>query len=88
MTEAERWKTLERVGAYAAGELTGEEAYDTEQFILENIEGRRLARSYARMLALLNAMGEVSSAPPEAIADYAIRSAAEDTPIPHQCRPR
>src|SRR3712207_8638871 len=47
-----RWEMLERIGAYTAGELSGEEARETERFILEDPDGRRLAESYARMLVL------------------------------------
>lgn len=77
MTEADRWEILERVGSYVAGELAGEEAYDIERFVLETAEGRRLARSYARMLAQLDAIGEAPPVPLEAIVGRAIRSAAE-----------
>jgi anti-sigma-K factor RskA len=73
--EISRWELLESIGAYAAGELTGEEAREVERLILEEPEGRRLAESYARMLALLGALGEESPAPPEEIMSYAIRRA-------------
>jgi len=73
--ETSRWEILESIGAYAAGELTGEEAREVERLILEEPEGRRLAESYARMLALLGALGEESPTPPEEIMDYAIRRA-------------
>jgi anti-sigma-K factor RskA len=72
---ADRWEILERIGAYAAGELSGEEARETERFILENAEGRRLVESYARMFVLLNALGEETPEPPEAILNYAVRRA-------------
>ncbi|HEX2097997.1 MAG TPA: hypothetical protein VHF46_02945 [Rubrobacteraceae bacterium] len=75
MMETSRWEILESIGAYAAGELTGEEAREVERLILEEPEGRRLAESYARMLALLGALGEESPTPPEEIMDYAIRRA-------------
>jgi anti-sigma-K factor RskA len=75
MMETNRWEILEKIGAYAAGELTGEEARETERLILEEPEGRRLAESYARMLALLGALGEESPEPPEAVVNYAIRRA-------------
>lgn len=75
MIGADRWELLERIGAYAAGELSGEEARETEWLILEDPEGRRLAESYARMLALLGAVGEESLTPPEAVINYAIRRA-------------
>jgi hypothetical protein len=68
-----RWEILERIGSYAAGELSGEEAYETERFILENDEGRRLAESYAHMLTLLGAIGKESPAPPGAIVEEVVR---------------
>ncbi len=76
MIGADHWEMLERIGAYAAGELSGQEARETERFILENTEGRRLAESYARMLVLLSAIGEESSVPPDGIVNYAVRRAA------------
>lgn len=75
MMGADRWEALERIGAYAAGELVGEEAREAERLVLEDPEGRRLAESYARMLALLGAVGEESPEPPQAMIDYAIRRA-------------
>ncbi|QIN80188.1 hypothetical protein GBA65_18560 [Rubrobacter marinus] len=75
MIGSERWDVLERIGAYAAGELVGEEARETERLILENPEARRLAASYARMMALLGAIGQESPEPPETIANRAIRRA-------------
>ena len=75
ISEADRWEFLERIGAYAAGELSGEEARETERLIIEDPEGRRLAESYAKMLALMGAVGEDSPAPPEAIINHAIRRA-------------
>ena len=75
MIGPDRWEILERIGAYAAGELSGEEARETERFILEDPDGRRLAESYARMLVLLAAVGQESPDPPEAVINYAIRRA-------------
>ena len=75
MIGVDRWEVLERIGAYAAGELTGEEARETEKLILENPEARRLAASYVRMMALLGAIGQENPEPPEAIVDRAIRRA-------------
>jgi len=73
---SDRWESLEkRIGAYAAGELSGEEARETERFILEDPEGRRLAESYAWMLALLAQLGEETPEVPEAVINYAIRRA-------------
>jgi hypothetical protein len=73
----ERWEVLERIGAYVAGELFGEEARQAERFVLENAKGQRLADSYARLLALLIAVGEETSEPPRAIVERAVRWAAE-----------
>jgi len=39
---------LERIGAYVAGELFGEDARQVERLVLESIEGQRIADSYAR----------------------------------------
>lgn len=75
MIEAERWEVLERVGAYAAGELSGEEARETERMILENPEARRLAESYVRMMALLGAIGQETPEVPEDVVSRAIRRA-------------
>ena len=44
---------LEKIGAYAAGELEGEEAREAEQLIFERPDYQRLAESYARMLVML-----------------------------------
>ena len=73
----DRWEVLERIGAYVAGELFGEEARQVERLILENAEGQRLADSYARLLALLSTVGEEISEPPQAIVERAVRWAAE-----------
>ncbi|CAN5205455.1 hypothetical protein BH24ACT19_BH24ACT19_16450 [soil metagenome] len=75
MTGADRWKVLERIGEFAAGELPGEEAREIERFILEDPEGQRLAASYIRMLALLDAIGEETPEVPEAVIDHALRRA-------------
>lgn len=75
MIDVERWEILERIGAYAAGELLGEEAREAERLILENGEARRLAESYVRMMALLGAIGQETPEPPEAVVNRAIRRA-------------
>jgi hypothetical protein len=49
---------LDRIGAYAAGELFGEEARQVERLVLESSEGRRLADSYTCLLTLLSCVGE------------------------------
>lgn len=67
---------MEKIGAYAAGELSAEEARETKRFVLEDPEGWRLANSYARLLALLGAIGEEQPAPPEALHERAVQRAA------------
>jgi anti-sigma-K factor RskA len=71
----ERWEILERIGAYAAGELSGEEARKAERLVLKNAEVLRLADSYARMLTLLRTIGEETSEVPQAVIDHALRQA-------------
>jgi anti-sigma factor RsiW len=63
---------LERIGAYVAGELSGEEAREVERLILEEPEAPGLAESYTRLLACLSAAGRESPAPPPAIIDHAV----------------
>lgn len=69
------WEALEVIGAYAAGELRGEEAREAERLILEDPDGRRLAESYARMLALLGALADEPLEVPESVVNGAIRRA-------------
>jgi anti-sigma-K factor RskA len=71
----QRWEMLERIGAYAAGELEGEEAREVEQLIFERPDYRRLPESYARMLVMLTTLGNESIEAPEAVVGYAIRRA-------------
>ena len=71
----ERWEVLELIGAYAAGELEGEEAREAEQLIFERPDYRRLAESYARMLVMLSTLSNESVEVPEAIVSYAVRRA-------------
>jgi anti-sigma-K factor RskA len=71
----ERWEVLEKIGAYTAGELEGEEAREAEQLIFERPDYRRLAESYARMLVMLSTLGSESVEAPEAIVGYAVRRA-------------
>jgi len=66
---------LERIGAYAASELSPEEAREVERMILDDPETLRLAESYLRMLALLGAVGEEPPEVPQAVIDHAIRRA-------------
>jgi hypothetical protein len=72
----EGWEVLELIGAYAAGELEGEQARLAERLIIERpgYYGR-LAESYARMLVLLSSMGEEELEAPEAMVNYAVRRA-------------
>ena len=75
VNEQERWEVLELIGAYAAGELEGEEAREAEQLIFDRPDYRRLAESYARMLVMLSTLGGESVEAPEAIVAYAVRRA-------------
>ena len=75
VNEQERWEVLELIGAYAAGELEGEDARQAEQLIFDRPEYRRLAESYARMLVMLSTLGSESVEVPEAIVSYAVRRA-------------
>ncbi len=72
---SDHWEVLERIGAYAASELPGEEAREVELLILEDPEALRMAESYLRMLALLGAIGDESPEVPEAVINDAIRRA-------------
>ena len=73
--EQRRWKTLERIGAYAAGELEGEEAREVERLIFDRPYYRRLAESYAKMIVMLTTLGDEPVEVPEAVVGYAIRRA-------------
>jgi anti-sigma-K factor RskA len=73
--DEERWEILERIGAYAAGELSGEEAQEAERLVLQNAEVHRLADSYARMLTLLRVIGEELPEVPEAVINHTVRQA-------------
>jgi hypothetical protein len=75
-----RWTMLENIGAYAASELSGEEARKVERLILEDPEALKLAESYTRLLAFLGTMSRESPVPPPAIVDHAVRRAADDIP--------
>jgi anti-sigma-K factor RskA len=70
-----RRETLERIGAYAAGELEGEEAREVEQLIFERPDYRRLAEAYARMLVMLNTLGNEPVEAPEVAIGYVLRRA-------------
>ena len=71
----DHWEILERIGAYAASELSPEGMREVEQLILDDPEALRLAESYLRMLAMLGAIGEETPEVPEAVIDHAIRRA-------------
>jgi anti-sigma-K factor RskA len=71
----ERWEVLEKIGAYAAGELEGEEAREAEQLIFDRLDYRRLAESYARMLVMLSTLSEEPVEAPEVVIGYAVRRA-------------
>lgn len=75
MTETERWELLERIGAYAANELSGEEAREVERLILADSEALRVAESYLKMLALLGSIGDEQPEVPQAVINQAIRRA-------------
>lgn len=75
MTPEQSWEVLEKIGAYAAGELEGEEVREVEQLIFDRLDYRRLAESYARMLVILSALGSEEVEAPEVIVGYAVRQA-------------
>jgi anti-sigma-K factor RskA len=66
---------LERIGAYSAGELVGEEAREAERLIFSDPDGRQLAARYTTMLAFLGALGEDAPEAPQAVVNGAIRRA-------------
>ena len=70
-----RWEILEKVGAYAAGELGGEKAREVEHLMYERPDYRRLAESYTRMLVMLDTLGNEPVEVPSAVVDYAVRRA-------------
>jgi anti-sigma factor RsiW len=73
--QEDAWAVLEKIGAYAAGELDGEGAREVEQLIFERPEYRHLAESYARMLVMLSTLGSEEVEAPEVIVSYAMRRA-------------
>jgi hypothetical protein len=68
----ERLELLEKIGSYAAGELDGEEARETERLIIERPDYRRLTESYTRMLVMLSALGHESPESPRKVISYAV----------------
>lgn len=75
MIPEDRLEALERIGAYAAGELGGEEAREVERLIAESEDHQQLAQFYARLLTLLSVIGEEAPEAPEAVMSHAIRRA-------------
>jgi hypothetical protein len=69
------WEILEKVGAYAANELEGEEAREVERLMFERPDYRRLAESYTRMLVMLNTLGNEPVEVPDDAVGYALRRA-------------
>jgi excisionase family DNA binding protein len=72
-------RILEAIGAYATGELEGEDASAIERFVRENEEGRRLAEAFLRALTLLRTIHEGQPEPPKEIVERAIAQVAEET---------
>ena len=75
LSKEERWEVLEKIGAYAAGELAGEEAREAERLLLQDGNRHRLVESYTRMLVLLSIIGQESPEAPQAVINNAIRRA-------------
>jgi anti-sigma-K factor RskA len=73
--QEDAWAVLEKIGAYAAGELDGEEVREARQLIYDRPEYRRLAESYARMLVTLSTLGSEEVEAPEVVIGYAVRRA-------------
>jgi anti-sigma-K factor RskA len=70
-----RWELLEKVGAYAAGELEDDEAREVEQLMYERSDYRRLAESYTRMLVMLDTLGNEPVEAPATAISYPVRRA-------------
>lgn len=76
MNGTERWEVLEKIGAYAASELSPQEARHVEQLILDDPQALRVAESYLRMLALLALIGDEGSPQvPDTLINHVIRRA-------------
>lgn len=73
--QRETWYVLEKIGAYAAGELEEDEARKIEQLIFESAEYRRMAESYARMLVMLSNLAAEPLETPEVSLDFVVRRA-------------
>jgi anti-sigma-K factor RskA len=72
------WEMLKRIGDYATGELSSEESRHVERLVREDAERQRLAEAYARMLALLRAIGAESPILPQTHTKQIISRAAEE----------
>jgi hypothetical protein len=70
-----RWEILEKIGAYAASELSPEEARHVERLIHRDPDVLRLAESYLRLLVLLGAIGDNPPDAPREMIDHVIRRA-------------
>jgi anti-sigma-K factor RskA len=73
--QEDAWALLEVIGAYAAGELEGEEAREAEQMLFNRSDHRHIAECYARMLVMLSTLSEEPVEAPEVIVSYAVRRA-------------
>jgi hypothetical protein len=74
-----RWEMLEKVGAFAAGEVEGEDAREVERLMFERPDYRRLAESYTRMLVMLDTLGNETVEAPGNAVGYAVRRAYVST---------
>lgn len=70
-----RMEMLEKIGAYAAGELSGDEARETERLLDSDPEARHLAETYERMFVLLSVMQQEAPEAPDRVVNHAIRRA-------------
>ena len=68
-------EVVERIGAYAAGELSEVEARETERLLLEDPDLRRTAEAYNRMFVLLSVMQQEAPEAPRGVVNHAIRRA-------------
>ena len=66
---------LEKIGAYAAGDLPDKEARVLERTILSQPEGRHLMQTYERMFVLLSVMQQEAPDAPNRVVNHAIRHA-------------
>ena len=73
--DEERIEVLERIGAYAAGELSEVEARETERLLRADPDQRRTAEAYNRMFVLLSVMQQEAPEAPRGVVSHAIRRA-------------